>query len=218
MSKLELWEFLREDGNWHKAADLRERFNIRQQTTLKNWTDVPFIMSYVSNKGKVYRFNKQFSEEYDKAIQQEVYIPPIKLKNGREVEADIPEPENYTVVYPFPKDQVGKAVETTLNDIAGLGPEWNWVKEAIVGLDSVKLSPISPSPKAIARGLSLILNAIVEYNGHNFEGVKAVRDSLSVGEMNIEDIRQAELQDIMKHVPKPKDDDIDYESFFNSTT
>lgn len=224
MSKLELWEFLKTDGKWHKAADLRERFNVRQQITLKNWTDVPFIMSNVSNKGKYYRFNTQFEELYDKAVEAEIYVPPIKLKNGKEVAADIPdaEPEYYTLTFPFLKNKLGDVTERQLKGIAGLSSEWDHVKEVILSVEEHKYDT-DRLIKEIIQSLIVSLAGIMEYNGHNFEGIQAIRESLK-SEETLEDIQAAELKDIMDHLPvaKPKDifnqEDIDYDSFFGKAT
>lgn len=233
MSKLELWEYLYENKGWHSSTELRERFNIRQQLTLRKWASVPFIISYGTNL-KRYKFNDDAIAEYKEAIDSEVYVPPIKLRSGKEVSANIPEPssETYSIQYAFLSRDLGKAVNKHLEDIAKLGPEWNWVKEAVLSMEAAKYSASIPNPKNIARGLGLVLTAITEHNGYNFEGIQAIKEALSVGEpqeINIDDIRQAELNDIMKHVPKnadkeeEKEEEEDYSSWFdnsksNSTT
>lgn len=217
MSKLELWEYLHENQVWHSSTELRERFNIKQQMTLRKWTAYPFIISYGSNQ-KFYKFNDDAIDEYRKVIEQEIHVPPIKLKNGKEVQAGIPEPDNFTIVYPFPKSQLKAEAETFLKHLTHSGAAWNPVKETILLIDSMKLNS-DGTGKIAANGIVQTLAFIIGYNGMNLEGLEELKKSLAppVGD-NIEDIRKAELDDIMKHVPKKSDDDIDYESFFNSTT
>ena len=132
MSKLEFWELLYEDRVWHKSTDIRERFDVKQQMTLKNWANVPFVMCLISNRGNKYKFNDHYMEEYTKAIEAEVFVPPIKLNNGKEIPAEIPEREVelFALRFDFPVHQLKERVEFFLKNLNNSpGPEWNSIKE-----------------------------------------------------------------------------------------
>lgn len=200
MSKLEVWSFLHENPGFHDAKKLREMFGIKQQTTLKNWTTgYPFIGSYTANKGKLYTFLPAFTAEYEAAIGEELYVPPLKMKSGKEIPVE-PDPiEDYCkITFPFPTSKLGDATEAQIEQIANLGDEWEWAKQAIREVNKIKMNS-SSMPKQVVEALIVSLTGIMRYNGYNFKAMKLLE---VIPEQTVEDIRKTEIDDIMKFVPK----------------
>ena len=201
MNKLILWEYLKDNPGWHTSAELREKFEIKQQATLKNWLEVPFIVGYNSNRSKSYKFLESKMAEYDAALEAEVYVPEPKEVVIKGKKITVPKElvdERFTIRFPFRDSELADIAKIQLRAIAALGPEFDWVKEATLSVGENKLSE---KHKKVAEALTVVMAMMLRYNTVDFsEYLDAIRNSLK-GE-TLEDIRQAELADIMKHAPK----------------
>lgn len=211
MTKLALWEYLRENSaDWHTAQELRERFNIKQQATLRDWTNVPFIGNYGNNRGKVYKFLDSKIDEFKKVVSEEIEVPQKVLKVK---DKEIPVPteftdEKYVLRFPFNKGDLMKVAKANMRGVARLGPKYDWAKQAILSVEDNRLSPEN---KAVVEALIVSLITIVTYNGFDYsEEMEMLKESMTPE--TIEDIRNAEVADIMKHRVE-KRPSIDYGKF-----
>lgn len=208
MNKVILWEYLKDNPGWHTAVELRKEFDVKQQATLRGWLDYPFIASYTPSRGKSYKFLTNKMDAYEETLKHETYVPEPKKIVVKNKEINIPKElmdERFTLKFPFRDSELYEMAKAQARGIAALGPEFNWVKDAILSVGNNKLSE---THKRASDAMIVVLAAMLRYNTFDFsEMMKIIEDSMApetVGEKTLEDIRKAELDDIMKHHPSFK--------------
>lgn len=206
MNKIILWDYLKENPGWHTAVELRDVFDIKQQATLRKWLEYPFIASFNPSRGKSYKFLQSKVAEYEAALAEETYVPEPKKMEVKGRELNVPTEftdERFTIRFPFRDSELADVAKLQIRGICSLGPEFDWVKEAVL---SVGNNTLSEKHKKISEALTVVLAMLLRYNTVDFSDLLLkVKESLNPE--TVEDIRKAELADIMKHHPsaeKPK--------------
>lgn len=201
-NKLEVWELLRDNPDkWFKASDLRRQFQIKQQITLTKWMEEPFITVLSVGRGTSYKFNKDREVYYQASVAEIVRTPePKEMKIGNKVvsvPAEIVD-DRFTIKFPFPVSDLYRIAESELDKLSRLGPEFDWAKQAIISLDADKYNPKN---RAVVEVLIVILSAILKYNGVDHSPlIDKLKESMVEESLSLEDVRKAELDDIMSKV------------------
>lgn len=208
-AKEQVWEFLKETGRFHSTKELMEKFGVKDPRTIKSWLNTPFILKSNSSKRNVYKFIADNEELYLQALGHSA-TPGVDLPVGPK-NVSVPrefidgEPQ-FAVLLPTTGKQLHGYSLKQLEALAQMDePKLEWIKTAIIGLYDMRFIKGADNNM---KALVAVMTDILMRNTYEDtkEAVDKLRASMAPAEESIEEIREMELADIMKHVPAGTDD------------